>query len=310
MESNTAKKINPFYIAQQNDGWDDWSDNDDDEDDEEEQLALVVDQEYGRPPNTGYSSQSPFTNQSSPTIPSTSVRYLAAAVVTFVMLVLLLGKRNNNEETTSTSSSTSSLQQKSRQDIQHLAIIGERHSGLPWMESTLQECFPDATISTNLQRPGYFFQYEPISQHPTIVIHMTLNVYDWLEQMRLHPEYMPRHIQDRDSSTGRITLLLWREFLTTPWILDERPFRDLPFQDRAGKICQMEFEYHQVMSCMEDDTVVVVDNPIYELKQDGTAIASILELRAAKIRNHQSVSQWTTFPKLITVRYETLENKF
>ena len=41
----STKKVNPFYIAQQddNDGWDDW-----DDDDVEEQLALV-DQEYGVP---------------------------------------------------------------------------------------------------------------------------------------------------------------------------------------------------------------------------------------------------------------------
>ena len=319
----TSKKVSPFNIERQEDGWDDWSD---DDEDAEEQTALV-DQEYGLPPpkmatsmaatNGRASSYSP--NNSPSSLPTSPFRYLAIPVVALVLLFLLYGNGNSNgngngssnydEKPPKSHSSGNDVGASEGTTSPHLVVIGERHSGLPWMKSKLQECFPDAPVSTSLQRIGYFFQDEASfsSQHPTIVVHMTLNVYDWIEQMRTDPEYMPRHLVRRDTETGRVTPMEWREFLSTPWALEERPARDLPFENRTGHVCQMQFEYNRVMSCIEEEPPANrIDNPIYELQPNGTKYPSILELRAAKLRNHKAVGDWAAVEHLITLPYESV----
>lgn len=181
------------------------------------------------------------------------------------------------------------------------------------MLSKLNECYPNAYISTSLQRIGYFFQDDETSQlHNSIVLHMSLDVYDWLEQMRLQPEYMPRHKAATNPDTGYDTPLDWKTFLTLPWALEERPSRDLPYQNQTGDVCQLEFPYNRVMSCVQDPNGFGVENPIYELKEDGTPYSSILDLRAAKLQNHVAVSSWKTVRQVINVQYHQLaeENYF
>jgi hypothetical protein len=217
-----------------------------------------------------------------------------------------------------------------------VVIVGERHSGTSWIQARVQECFPHSTVKTALARPGYFFQYDendssddddnndatkstPKKQpkkskrryqnQDTIVIHVTLNIYDWLEQMRLSPEYSPNHAGRHDE--GHMVPLLWKDFLSKPWTLDTgRPERDLPFSNSTGNVCQLGFTYNQVISCVENPLAGPFDNPIYELKEDGTPYGSIIDLRAAKIQNHQSIQRETFVKKFITIPYERAAKEF
>jgi hypothetical protein len=217
-----------------------------------------------------------------------------------------------------------------------VVIVGERHSGTSWIQARVQECFPHSTVKTALARPGYFFQYSENddssddddndttkstpnkrpkkSKHryqnqDTIVIHVTLNIYDWLEQMRLSPEYSPNHAGRHDE--GHMVPLLWKDFLSKPWTLDTgRPERDLPFKNSTGNVCQLGFTYDQVISCVENPLAGPFDNPIYELKEDGTPYGSIIDLRAAKIQNHQSIQRETFVKKFITIPYEHAAREF
>jgi hypothetical protein len=196
-------------------------------------------------------------------------------------------------------------------DDYRLIILGERHSGTAWLQARLKECFPRSSVLSNLQRPGFFFQEEPTEdtqqQHDMIVVHVTLNIYDWLEQMRSSPEYAPNHVGKHKE--GHIVPLPWKEFLEKPWTMD-RPERDLPLQNATNTRCQLEFHYDQVVSCAEKATGGT-DNPIYELRQDdGTAYESILQLRAAKLRNHQSVQNWKHVKKFLTLSYENTGKEF
>jgi hypothetical protein len=196
-------------------------------------------------------------------------------------------------------------------DDYHLIILGERHSGSEWLRARLQECFPRASVLSNLQRLGFFFQEEPTEeaqqQHDMIVVHVTLNIYDWLEQMRSSPEYAPNHVAKHKE--GHIVPLPWKEFLGKPWTM-ARPERDIPLQNTTNMTCQQGFQYDQVVSCVVKSPGGT-DNPVYELHQDdGTAYESILQLRAAKLRNHHSVQNWKYVKKFLTLSYEHAGKEF
>mmetsp|Transcript_4282 Transcript_4282/g.8297 ORF Transcript_4282/g.8297 Transcript_4282/m.8297 type:complete len:204 (-) Transcript_4282:271-882(-) len=142
--------------------------------------------------------------------------------------------------------------------------------------------------------------------------------------MRATPHNMPNH-------NG----LEWPAFVTTPWTM-ERPDRDINLSVKEGHICQQNFTYTEVISCVEG---TVPDNykeilaqqklekgdtmhrkgqrrrslrsefqPIYELKNDksGKAYSSILYMREDKIRNFFTVESWDWVEAFIPVRYEKL----
>lgn len=195
-------------------------------------------------------------------------------------------------------------------DEYRLIILGERHSGTAWLQARLSECFPHASVLSSLQRPGFLFQEElddGPQQHDAIVIHLTLNPYDWLEQMRLSPEHAPNHVGIHKE--GHMVPLPWKEFLDKPWTMD-RPERDVALHNVTDPRCQLGFRYDRVVSCAEKPPGGP-DNPIYELNpENGTPYDSILHLRAAKLRNHQSVQGWKSVKKFVTLSYEHAGKEF
>ena len=131
----------------------------------------------------------------------------------------------------------------------------------------------------------------------------------------------------------------WMTFLTTAWTMP-RPERDLKLDvlqylnstsingesntEIHHRICQSDFEYNQVISCVKG---AVPKNrshdghvrhqrrrlrseyePIYEMRNDGTGLAygSIIEMRRDKIINHLSVVEWDWVSDLLSVQYEKL----
>ncbi|KAG7348141.1 hypothetical protein IV203_016846 [Nitzschia inconspicua] len=196
-------------------------------------------------------------------------------------------------------------------DEYRLIILGERHSGTSWLQARLHECFPHAFILSSLQRPGFLFQDEPAKDEfhnsEAIVIHLTLNIYDWVEQMRMSPEYAPNHVGIHKE--GHVIPLPWDDFLSKPWTMD-RPERDFALRNITDSTCQFGFQYDQVVSCAEKPPGGP-DNPIYELNSfNGSPYDSILSLRAAKLRNHQTVQKWKIVKKFLTHSYEHIGKEF
>lgn len=226
-----------------------------------------------------------------------------------ILFVLAIAGGTNNH---SKDGDYQSLIDEAPNDELRLVVLGERHSGVSWMQSRLRECFPQADVSSKLQRDGSFFQEEKAmskKEKDAIVVFLTLNVYDWLEQMRLSPEYAPNHTATH-SEYGHLVPLEWTEFVSRPWTI-QRPERDLPLQNNTkGRICQMGFRYNQIVSCVERP-LAGTDNPMYELQQeDGSPFPSIMELRSAKLQNHHSVQNWTSVKKFITLPYEQVGKSF
>ena len=219
------------------------------------------------------------------------------------------------------------------EEFLQLVVLGERHSGVSYVRNYLQQCYPDVTVTSTLQREGLFFQDEPPSRsddknmnnrdgysssvanhRPVIIVHVVTNVYDWVHRMRLQPEYMPNHIRNVTTKQP----LEWKEFIDRPWTLPERPQRDLELSKNQKqshkKVCQMEFAYDQVMSCVEASYDGVHDsidiNPIYELNpyDNGKPFDSILELRAAKFRNVKALEGWDFVDMVLTLNYDSISS--
>ncbi len=236
---------------------------------------------------------------------------------------------SDNEKHSNNNFSLSSLiDEIPNKDISHddyrIIVLGERHSGTAWMRERLRECFPHVEVSNHLQRMGYFFQDDEAtarskaeesealatlhhSNTTTIVVHVTLNVYDWLEQMRLSPEYAPDHAGKHEELNHPVPLG-WKEFLQKPWTT-ERPKEDLDMMNATGPVCQMGFEYNEVVSC--SNMVQGIDDPMYELYENGQPFGSIIELRTAKLQNHHGVLEsWPSVQKMIQVSYESTAKDF
>lgn len=130
----------------------------------------------------------------------------------------------------------------------------------------------------------------------------------------------------------------WLTFLTTAWTMP-RPERDLELdvlqyfnstteieddkEDGHRRICQSDFEYHQVISCVKGTVPKKRSHhghfrkhrrlrseyePIYEMRNDGSGLAygSIIEMRRDKIIDHLSVIEWDWISDLVSVQYEKL----
>jgi hypothetical protein len=288
----SSPNVNPFYIEpkQQEDEVDEWA-WEDDTDDLEELLGDGAEGQYPQP----RSGDRPVQNRAS--APSGDrIRYMAVALVITIVLISVMAStsKSDNIPTNGSLSHHDSL----ANERPRIVVLGERHSGLQWLEHSLRLCFPNATVSSTLSRVGYFFQDDPLD--PDIhVVAVALNPYDWVELMRTHPQYMPNHANIDD----------WKEFLTREWTM-QRPERDNEMESKHGKVCQMDFGFDEVVSCVESLEDDPTTNPIYELKRDGSGepFESILELRAAKFHNHvEQMSQWVR--SVNVVQYETLLDK-
>ena len=332
-------KVNPFYISQDDpygeneDEYDGWGD--------DEHNDWIV-QENPRYPGWTDEEQQPFRNNSNNNqwqrssnarrrnvepkfFASQSTqnhhhhqpqlwKYILLLAVVIFAVVVLNGKNDDDDD-----ANYESLIDEIPNDEYRIVIVGERHSGGSWLHARLEECFPRAMVSTSLQRPGIFFQDDETQwHHDTIVVHVTLNIYDWLEQMRASPEYAPNHV-GKHRQEGHMVPLQWNEFLAKPWTMDSRPARDLPFANSTDPICQLGFRYHQVVSCIKDP-LAGTHNPIYELdasaekgnnnNQTDKPFPSIIDMRAAKLRNHHNLQEWKSVKKLISVPYESVGEEF
>lgn len=253
-----------------------------------------------------------------------------------VLLVTILGVivfgtsvSSDSDRNSSNNVSLSSLiDEIPNKEISHddyrIVVLGERHSGTAWMRERLRECFPHVEVSNHLQRMGYFFQDDEAtarskaeesealatihnSNVTTIVVHVTLNVYDWLEQMRLSPEYAPDHAGKHEELNHPVPLG-WKEFLQKPWTT-ERPDSDLEFLNKTGPVCQMGFGYNEVVSC--SNSAQGIGDPMYELYENGQPFGSIIDLRTAKLKNHHGVLEsWPSVQKMIQVSYESTAKDF
>ncbi len=232
---------------------------------------------------------------------------------------------NNSEYNVSVSSLVEKIPNNEiYNDEYRIVVLGERHSGTAWMRERLRECFPHVEVSNHLQRMGYFFQDDEETARSkaqdsenlatihdtnttTIVVHVTLNVYDWLEQMRLSPEYAPDHAGKHQELDHPVPLG-WKEFLSKPWTT-ERPDSDLELVNSTGPVCQMGFQYDEVVSCSQ--SAKGIGDPMYELYENGQPFGSIIDLRTAKLKNHHGVLEsWPSVKKMIQVPYETTAQDF
>jgi hypothetical protein len=156
----------------------------------------------------------------------------------------------------------------------HMILLGERHSGVEWLRSELQACFQSATIDFGIDRPGYWFQStsrivpeESNNNTITIPILVVRQVSTWILAMQAEPWYAPFHAH-----------LKWRDFVSMEWSM-QRPEHD------KSDSCQFGFLYPQVVPCTwlapQDNRA---SHPVYEQHKNGSSFQSILELRAAKLR--------------------------
>lgn len=289
----TSPNVNPFYIEpkQHEDEVDEWAWEDDTDDLEE----LLGDDAEGQYPQRR-SGEHPVQNLAYAPI-GDRIRYMAVALVVMIVFISVLASTSKAADNIPTDGSLSHHDSLAN-ERPRIVVLGERHSGLQWLERSLRICFPNATVSSTLSRVGYFFQDDPMDRDIHVVA-VALNPYDWVELMRTHPQYMPNHANIDD----------WKEFLRKEWTM-QRPERDHEMESKQGKVCQMDFGFDEVVSCVESLEDDPTTNPIYELKRDGSgeAFESILELRAAKFQNHvEQMSQWVRSVEV--VQYETLMGK-
>ena len=129
-------------------------------------------------------------------------------------------------------------------NVQRIALLGERNSCTNWMTTEeLTKCYPQVEATPDLTRWKHWFQEDDsirgVQHNNTLVLAKFRNVYDWLESMRLRPHNMPMHMNQD-----------WYTFVTTAWTMPQ-PDRDLNMSNKTGSVCQSDFEYHQVISCVK-----------------------------------------------------------
>ena len=297
MNGNNQKTVNPFEIEKQdNDGWDDW---DDDVDDMEDVSDVPLTSAGGyQAASNGRGGYQPPGRGPVPPPPYQAPPYgnyaMAMLVVVGILVWLSSGGSSDVSDDMSDDSTTSHLNihdSSSKDDSAwQLVLLGERYSGLPWLEQSLRICFPAATVTTKLYREGTFFQQDPHISTPKVVLPIFTNVYDWVSAMQENPTYAPDHANKA-----------WDAFVTTPWspkVAGTPTNNQIP----SGSSCQHRFASDQVIPCVARD-----DGAVYELDVHGAPFANILDLRAAKITNFvQDTATYEGVMGVIPVQYESL----
>jgi len=209
--------------------------------------------------------------------------------------------------TNSPNSTTLPIHSRSHNKIHRIAIIGERSSGTRWLYGHIGECFNNTVeVKRYLTRYKHWFQYENATKYPhdTLVLAQFRNPYDWFQAMLVVPHHSPSHIK-----------LKWQEFLTRPWTT-ERVGIDLNISEDS--MCQEDFRYNEIVSCVTEPRPKSFwdgkkiryseHQPFYEMRQDGSGqpFNSIMELRAAKIRNFLEVRNYEGIADLWAIQYEYL----
>lgn len=209
--------------------------------------------------------------------------------------------------------------------INTIALVGERNSGTTWMLKELQRCYQNNfTVLNHLTRHKHAFQKDNVKLHNknrTLVVAEFRNPYQYVLAMMDKPRKAIAHRQMKD----------WYTFVTTPWTT-QRAASDEKYANRPDEpLCQQQYSYKEVVPCERNPAPneyltdkplrrsiresrrhrkgMVQDVPIYELKRDGSGepYASIVDLRADKIRNHVlEVRDFAFVEDVVVVRYEDL----
>jgi len=218
-----------------------------------------------------------------------------------------------------------------RGDLKMISLLGERNSGTRWISNHLKECFSSSVkVEHRLVRHKHWFQHDILPDirilNRTLVIALFRNPIDWVDAMRRRPHHAPMHYQKH-----------WAEFVQIPWTLPKRPDLDVAFiehEKRKNKnstkaFCHENFQPQQLMSCIkypfpkkQDFKKYLKNNnmgnvmpsfsgnlPRYEFKENGQPYASILEMRAAKIKNFLSIKDWDWIMDVHVEQYERLLQK-
>jgi hypothetical protein len=210
--------------------------------------------------------------------------------------------RNGNPFAPAAAAATAkdSASRPTKQQPRRIVVLGERHSGVEWWQSTLQACFSETTIVAGLEprrRGPYWFQTVismgkkdsratiPVRDGDVIVVAVR-NPYHWVELLWQHPRYAPNHATD-----DPLYPLPLRKFLAQPWspnnATSNNGVTNTVRSDDQEK-CQLGFTPQQVTPCLSMPSLVLPLNdsvPVYELDENGRVFANILQLRAAKIRH-------------------------
>ena len=172
-------------------------------------------------------------------------------------------------------------------------------------------------VRRSLSRYKHWFQYDDSSVIPehTLAIAMFRNPLDWTWAMKEVPHHATMHLD-----------LHWSEFVTKPWTMD-RVCNDLLWIERhveannaSGRICQENFHYHEVVSCLVRPCPdgywstpyrhrYSRHQPFYEMRVNdpsGTPYDNILEMRADKIRNFVESGYYANVDGFWHYRYEEL----
>jgi hypothetical protein len=161
-----SKQLNPFYIEQGTAGHngedDDWADTFDDENnnnhegwgDDDEDLEELLDQE-GQQPRRSKGGYLPVRNltasqQQQQHDSDTRWRRNSYCCLLLVAAVVAAFLHAKNRTTFTNDPQQHGTNGDNDQPVQRIAILGERNSGLEWLETRLKRCYPDhVTVRTS-----------------------------------------------------------------------------------------------------------------------------------------------------------------
>jgi hypothetical protein len=198
----------------------------------------------------------------------------------------------------------SEQQASSLSNVHRVVLLGERQTGVDAFQTHWSTCFPTRNFTTTLTRKTTWFQdlSQPapslsLAPHERILfVLLVRNPYTWVEAMRGHPMHMSAHVNQTDTHRQALS---WKDFVDRPWMPLTSDI-ETDTTEAANTLCQLGFAPNQVVPCHIPDSADRDDaHPpdIYELKPASTggtttdmdmkslAFASILELRAAKLRH-------------------------
>ena len=205
--------------------------------------------------------------------------------------------------------------------VQHIHIVGERHSGTKFLTQELQACFPRKTrfpfrVHRDFIRSKHFFQ--PIlAGHDlatSFIIVVVRDPVDWVAAMHEKPYHSPNHVAALNETA--VVPLDWQDFVTRPWTLSGNDWEAKPAGNNDEELCQDSFHRNEVVPCeYDEESGKIIDRwvrgfaPLYEMQRDGTGrpFSSILELRTEKILNFiLELPMLTDLSGFMIVRYEDL----
>ncbi|KAL7524750.1 hypothetical protein ACHAXR_000702, partial [Thalassiosira sp. AJA248-18] len=180
--------------------------------------------------------------------------------------------------------------------IKSISLLGERNSGTRWIYGHLGLCFNHTIpVHRSLSRYKHWFQYDDATKIPkhTLSIAMFRDPIAWTWAMRAVPHHASAHLD-----------LPWEKFVTKEWTMN-RLYKDEAWRDEqlkhnnaTGRICQENFHYHELISCLtrpypegywgpHRNHRFSQHQPFYEMRlndSEGRPYTNILQMRADKIR--------------------------